>query len=646
MNMVEYAPAAPAAESEPTLEELRLQLDDARSEWAGVSSKRQNRLFERRIHGYNATQERYNQLVIDYGRMELADALASAEDVAEQRRLTVAYILEQQNELRELTDHTVESKRSRKFGRSIGKWLTTGSKKVQFAKGATLGLAASMAGGVVGAGIAGLAAVNFAKGYVTSEVRGLGATDIDESQLLGDAEDDVEMSFDTLLERAQAKSAELFDTDGKEQQVQRRQAAKRGLGVMATGMAFGGIIGLTIDGINMPSASANPGNESYSNPGFLGTHSNPGMTDFSHTNPGLAEMTAAQHGNPGMIELTADTHSSPGMLVDQAVDTHTNPGMMNIDTHSSPDMNQPTDTHSNPGMIAGVDSHSSPDMTDSADTHTNPGMVDTDTHSSPDLADGASDTHTNPGIIETPGAPSDGFTVEHGNGYTHELIQAAAANGVDMSVDQAWAAHQAIVDAVGADYIDLTDYSGDDTYSMGDTQYETGISAPGEATWSPEALELVNDATDNGVIDTVDAPQTDVPTPTEAQPQADTNGTDAEQRQEARIIERSGLEGLEEARQDNADWAEMQSDMERMETLLQTGNFEAVNETKAFQDTLAYIAHDTEGITYPGTSTDILAWDTNTERWALNPVPQGSYIPQSVIDLVGTYQQSLQRLAA
>ncbi len=641
MNTVEYAPVAPAIESDLTLDELRMQLDDARSEWASISSKRQNRLFERRIHGYNDAQEQYNQLVIDYGRMELAEALASTDDIAEQRRMTVAYILEQQNELRELTDHTVEGKRSRKFGRSIGKWLTTGSKKVQFAKGATLGLAASMAGGVVGAGIAGLAAVNFAKGYMTSEVHGLGRTDMDEAGLLGDTEDESDVSFGTLLERAQAKSAELFDTDGKEQQVQRRQAAKRGLGVMATGMAFGGIIGLSIDGFTAPSASANPGTDAYVNPGFGDTHANPGVVDSTHTNPGLSEVAAADHTSPGVVEASSDNHSNPNMIGPLAVDTHSNPGMIDLDSRGNPGIDQSADTHTGPGMLDTTDSHTNPGVDGDTDTHTNPGMADTDTHTSPGMA--TPDSHVGPGMSEAANA---GFTVEYGNGYTHELIQAAAANGVDMSVDQAWTAHQAIVDAVGADYIDLTDHSGADTYSMGDTQYETGISAPGEATWSPEALELVNDATDNGVIDGADVPQTDTPAPSEVQPRADTNGPDAEQRQEARIIERSGLEGLQEANQDNADWTEMQNDMQRMESLLQAGDFETVNDTKAFQDTLEYIAHDTEGMTYPGSSTEILAWDTTTERWALNPIPQGSYIPQSVIDVVGTYQQSLQRLAA
>jgi hypothetical protein len=92
------------------------------------------------------------------------------------------------------------------------------------------------------------------------------------------------------------------------------------------------------------------------------------------------------------------------------------------------------------------------------------------------------------------------FMVEHGHGYVHELREAARANGVEMSAEQAWEAHQKIVDTVGRDYIDLVEHDGADVYSMGHSVYETGISAPGEATWSGEAQPLIADATDDGVI--------------------------------------------------------------------------------------------------------------------------------------------------
>jgi len=85
------------------------------------------------------------------------------------------------------------------------------------------------------------------------------------------------------------------------------------------------------------------------------------------------------------------------------------------------------------------------------------------------------------------------FTVESGHGYTHEIIDTVKSLGGDISVDQAWKLHRNIADAVGSDYINLNDFSGNDTYSMGPSKYEVGISAPGKAQWDPRALEMIRD---------------------------------------------------------------------------------------------------------------------------------------------------------
>ena len=85
------------------------------------------------------------------------------------------------------------------------------------------------------------------------------------------------------------------------------------------------------------------------------------------------------------------------------------------------------------------------------------------------------------------------FTVEPGHGYTHEIMDAAEAENVDISAVEAYDTYTDMVDAEGRDFIDLEGVNGADVYSMGDGKYEIGISAPTEATWTDGAQEIMAD---------------------------------------------------------------------------------------------------------------------------------------------------------
>lgn len=85
---------------------------------------------------------------------------------------------------------------------------------------------------------------------------------------------------------------------------------------------------------------------------------------------------------------------------------------------------------------------------------------------------------------ETPPAPElqgATFDVEAGNGYTHELIDFAQANGHDLSPQQSFELHQELVNNFGPDYIDIGT-PGNDTYTQagGDTL----LAESGSAAWS------------------------------------------------------------------------------------------------------------------------------------------------------------------
>jgi hypothetical protein len=80
----------------------------AREDFAKLEARRQSRVGDykglRAIHGYNAARDAYFAARIKYGRLALADHLANETDPIERNALAIAYYLDEDFELRKLTN--------------------------------------------------------------------------------------------------------------------------------------------------------------------------------------------------------------------------------------------------------------------------------------------------------------------------------------------------------------------------------------------------------------------------------------------------------------------------------------------------------------------------------------------------------------
>ncbi len=101
--------------------------------------------------------------------------------------------------------------------------------------------------------------------------------------------------------------------------------------------------------------------------------------------------------------------------------------------------------------------------------------------------DGADPTVPHPETPDTTVIQGNEFTVEPGNGLTHELQGFARLNGRDLTPEQVWDLHKELIDKFGS-YID-----GPGTYQMGPTPYDIGISSPGSASWKKGTAEYIMD---------------------------------------------------------------------------------------------------------------------------------------------------------
>lgn len=316
-------------------EAMHDQLDAARRDWAAMSAKRQRRLFDRRIHGYNATQERYDQLVIECQKLDMADVLQAETDYIQRRLMTAEYWLNEQNLLREETKKTVEGKKTWKFAHAFSEFLNSGSTRMRIAKGVALGfgigIAGTMLGGVFGAATIGTGIVvagRFARGYFARhkggiDQHGVGAEDM--LQSIGDEDlDDAE--FQAAL---QQESKEMFNRDGKKEQNKQRIAFAWGAGSVAVGAAAGWAIAGGHWGF-LPSAHA----ETVSH------------TDTSVLHSGHTDVTHVIDGHIGHSDVS--TINSDHTDISHVIDSHTDASI----THTGhTDISHVIDNHSNTEVI-------------------------------------------------------------------------------------------------------------------------------------------------------------------------------------------------------------------------------------------------------------------------------------------------------
>ena len=230
----------------PELEAKYAELVAARSEWARFASKRQDRAFDRGVKNaeYGVAEAKYKQLVREYGRMKLAAELDAAPNDSAKNLLTIKYLAEEQNELRDLT----KSESDAKWGNRFARWMNKGSRKQRIARGILIGVVAGAAGaalasgagaGLAAAGVAG--AARFVRGYTARHPQGMGRLDskfaedskLDQRTKIVDGD-----NFDFLADQFDDK----FENDTKKEQNERKKAAAIGIGSVAAGATLGYLI--------------------------------------------------------------------------------------------------------------------------------------------------------------------------------------------------------------------------------------------------------------------------------------------------------------------------------------------------------------------------------------------------------------------
>ena len=256
------------SDDERTIDTIRTELNEARESWSAMQAKRQGRLWDRRIKGYNATKERYESLRDELGSRTLESTINddTLNDV-EKNAAVIAYIFDEQNALRSLTKEKVGNTRVSKFVEKFGGWLNKGSGWTRFGKAAVVGMgagivgagagllfgAAGMGAAVAGAGVlATKGALRFTKAYAKSDARqGRGMSNLDDSEKDTWARELATQGGDTVVEKAGNLSGKKFEVDTKREQGKRQKTmttAVLGL-TLGAGLATG--IGFALDGFGV-----------------------------------------------------------------------------------------------------------------------------------------------------------------------------------------------------------------------------------------------------------------------------------------------------------------------------------------------------------------------------------------------------------
>ena len=246
------------ADEERTIDMIQGELDAARDEWAALQAKRQSRLWDRRIHGYNAAKERYETLQRELGSRTLEETVNDPNlSDAEKNTAVIAYIFDEQRALRAQTKEKVSNTSMSRFVEKFGGWLNKGNSWSKIGKGVTVGLGAAVVGagagllfGVAGMGaaVAGVGAVvtgaaRFTKAYAKSDEKlGRGMVQIEESDKTVLLDDLNAQGGDNIFHSALSVSRQKFESDTKKEQEKRRKTAGLALG----GMALGAGVGTTI----------------------------------------------------------------------------------------------------------------------------------------------------------------------------------------------------------------------------------------------------------------------------------------------------------------------------------------------------------------------------------------------------------------
>jgi hypothetical protein len=233
-----------------------------------MQAKRQGRLWDRRIKGYNTAKEKYETLQRELGSRMLADIVndGSLSD-ADKNAAVLYYIFEEQNRLRQETKDRVKNTHIKRFVAKFGDWLNDGEKNRWWSKfgrgvlvgagagvvGAGVGLlfgAAGMGAAVVGAGVmVTKGVVSFTRSYAMSDAknnRGMEALDnsVRDTDWTG-AMDGAE--GDTAIDKGLHISRKAFEDDTKNEQSKRRKTTALAMGGAAVGTVLGVTGGWVLD---------------------------------------------------------------------------------------------------------------------------------------------------------------------------------------------------------------------------------------------------------------------------------------------------------------------------------------------------------------------------------------------------------------
>lgn len=573
------------------IEELSVQLATARQAYAERMYRRMGRTgdSDKRAEVDELTQAAYEQARTAYGKASLEDELAQAHTDTEKNRVVVQYLIGEEQKLNQEIfnpEQITVRQKIRRTGRhalkALGNWMSKGSKKAQFAKGAGVGVAASAAIGaaggaaVLGGAVAafGMAGVRYIRGLSTGMAVDALQQTSSESEISEQLDAEDPASHDTV-HSAFLRASEIMNAEREQniKSIQNRNMAahKRGVKVMALGAFVGGTVAGILT-VGEEAYAATIGDSAHETAGTIQVessheaapslfvaegHETSGVIDVVDTHEAASVVdSSASHVPHGAVEVT-DTHEVASTVnvsgshevsgvVDiesahEASDEITVPaGSVEVADESSHDTNSVIDATGTHSTATGIDvenyhvPHGVIDVSDGhevattldiphghepphgavevADTHEVAGTIDvsnsheisgtisiTDTH---EPAAGIDLPHTDPGEHIAEPVIESSFVVQHGSSHTQELVDAAHDAGQEITPEQAYAGHMEIVDTLGTnDYINLDDFHGPDTYSMGDSVYEVGISAPSEdASWTSEATPLVEDLIDDGEI--------------------------------------------------------------------------------------------------------------------------------------------------
>lgn len=245
---------------DPYIEAEHNTLVRLREQVAKLSAKRQGRLWGDGGEAYSEAVKAYNAQVVKLGKLEKKDTIED-ETISEvtKKAEIVAYLLQEQNELRKASVEKLENTAVSKFVDV----MTRGNIAQRIAKGALLGLGASVVAAGAGAviGVAGGAAIvggvtagivgaaRFARGYARSDgKRGRGMQQLNDSKHLEEAQD-VEVEGDNHFDAIFSHFQENYEKDIDKEQAKRRRSVIAGLGGIAIGTGIGTAVALAADAL-------------------------------------------------------------------------------------------------------------------------------------------------------------------------------------------------------------------------------------------------------------------------------------------------------------------------------------------------------------------------------------------------------------